>query len=180
MTFEACLAEQAAAHPTMAPQDAVKLCYQAAFGAEHLLGDREEAARRLTLELESVLPSPGPLWEPVSPRFARVNLAVWKERGLPAERLCELFLSCAAQPACPDGEALFRRYLEAVGSAAGADALPFSDEAWREYLAGYLARGGGPVHHSARYREAEQPHYRLLPLSCLEKIFSQQALDSMS
>ena len=44
MNFRDCLIAQFAAHPSAAPQDAVKQCYQAAFGAEHLLTDTSLAA----------------------------------------------------------------------------------------------------------------------------------------
>ena len=37
--FDACLRRQLQAHPSMLPQDVVKLCYQAACGAEHMLED---------------------------------------------------------------------------------------------------------------------------------------------
>lgn len=180
MRFEACLAEQAALHPALGPQDAVKLCYQAAFGAEHLLGNLEEAARQLTLELAGVRPSPGPLWEPISPRYARVNLAVWKKKELPVETLFRLLRRCAAEPLPEDAGALFRRYLKAAEAAARAGQLPFSVSAWQEYLPGYVARGGGAVHHSPRYREAEQPHYRVVRLRDLEKISIAEALDKGS
>ena len=42
-TFKDYLQEQVCLHPTMQPQDVVKMCYQAAFGAEHLLADKEAA-----------------------------------------------------------------------------------------------------------------------------------------
>ena len=40
-SFETYILDQAHLHPAFAPQDAIKLCYQATFGAEHLL---QEAA----------------------------------------------------------------------------------------------------------------------------------------
>jgi len=180
MRFETCLAEQAALHPALGPQDAVKLCYQAAFGAEHLLSDREDAARQLALELADVCPSPGPLREPISPRYARVNLSVWKKKGLPGETLFRLFCRCAAGPLPESAGELFRQYLKAAETAARAGQLPFSVSAWQEYLAGYFAQGGGAVHHSPRYREAEQPHYRVVRLRDLEKISIAEALDKDS
>ena len=37
MDFTTCLREQLRRHPSMQPQDVIKLCYQAARGAEHLI-----------------------------------------------------------------------------------------------------------------------------------------------
>ena len=42
---------QAALHPAMEPRDALKMAYQAAFGAEHLAGDGEAVRRYLHDEL---------------------------------------------------------------------------------------------------------------------------------
>ena len=39
MNFSDHLKKQLSLHPSMQPQDIVKLCYQAAFGAEPLLPD---------------------------------------------------------------------------------------------------------------------------------------------
>ena len=47
MEFNDFFLEQMERHPAMEARDAVKLCYQAAFGAEHLLQDREAAYRYL-------------------------------------------------------------------------------------------------------------------------------------
>ena len=40
-SFDTYILEQTRLHPAFGPQDALKLCYQATFGAEHLL---QEAA----------------------------------------------------------------------------------------------------------------------------------------
>jgi hypothetical protein len=162
MMFEACLTEQAALHPALQPQDAVKLCYQAAFGAEHFLEDREMARQLLTLELESVQPSSGRLWEPIGPHYARVNLAVWKKKGLSAEALFRLFCQSASEPDKQNSEELFRCYLKIVEKAAQEDKLSFTVSDWQQCLKGYFAQGGGAVHHSPRYRREEQPRYRLI------------------
>ena len=45
MEFEVYLKQQLALHPSMQPQDVVKLCYQAAHGAEHLLSDIKAAEK---------------------------------------------------------------------------------------------------------------------------------------
>ena len=49
-TFETYILDQAHLHPAFAPQDAIKLCYQATFGAEHLL--QEAASVRAYFEKE--------------------------------------------------------------------------------------------------------------------------------
>ena len=54
MDFRDYLREQAELHPAMKPQDAMKMIYQASFGAEHLLEDEEAARKYLIQEMEQV------------------------------------------------------------------------------------------------------------------------------
>ena len=54
MSIEKYLLEQCAIHPSMQPQDVVKLCYQASFGAEHLLEDFAAAQNYFMEEFEAV------------------------------------------------------------------------------------------------------------------------------
>ena len=57
--MDAFLREQAALHPCMQPRDALKMCYQAAFGAEHLLRDPGAAAAYLRDPSRTEEPSEG-------------------------------------------------------------------------------------------------------------------------
>lgn len=137
-------------HPSMQPQDAVKLCYQAAYGAEHLLTDTAAAEKYFAAEFASVEPRDVPLYETISPEVCRVNLAAWKAAGLPGEWLFNLF---AASVRVRRGSAeLFSAYL-----AAAQCILPL--ENWKVFLASYA---GGAVHHSDAYRAAESPAYRIV------------------
>ena len=45
MEFRDYLTMQMNMHPSIQPQDIVKMCYQATFGAEHLLSDEDNAKR---------------------------------------------------------------------------------------------------------------------------------------
>lgn len=164
--FHSCLLAQAQLHPAMQPQDALKLCFQAAHGAEHLIDDKNAALDALRQEFERTRPAKGLVWEAISPHYARVNLAGWKALGFTAEGLFQLFLQSAASPQAQDADA-FQRCLDAVGAACQAGALPFSSDAWGPALEGYLRQGGGPLHHSQRYRLAEQPHYRVVLMQLL-------------
>ena len=105
MDFETYLLEQIQMHPALQPQDIWKLCYQAAFGPEHLLNDLQGAREYLEKEYETTAEQDVPLYEPISNEICRVNLAAWKFHGLPLEWLFRLFTaSCGKRE---DGEALF-------------------------------------------------------------------------
>lgn len=161
MSFEQRLREQAALHPALAPRDAIKLCYQAAHGAEHLLTHPDKARALFIEEFDRVLPHGGPLVEHISPVYARVNLAVWKHRGLPPDTLFDLFRQTTASPAEHPEQALSACF-EAVDEHAVSGLLPFTQADWRAALETYRAAGGGPMRHSESYREKEQPHYRVV------------------
>lgn len=160
MGFRELFIEQTRQHPSMEPQDAVKLCYQAAFGAEHLL--REEAAVYQYLEKEygALEPDGSALYEQIHPRMCRINLAAWKREGLPLEWLFRMFADTAADPQ-ESGDGIFRECLDTVGLLAGQGAVPFSVEQWKGFLGTYPLCKPEAVHHSESYREKERPAYRL-------------------
>lgn len=160
MKFEKALQAQAAAHPSMQAQDAVKLCYQAAFGPEHLLrgADRERVHTIFNEEFLSTPAADGVLCEPISPAYCRVNLSVWKNLGLPSEWLYRMFFFTAAEER-GDQTNHYHNALKTTVSLAKAGRLPFPAEELQNYLSTYK---GGPVHHTHAYRLAEQPSYRII------------------
>lgn len=148
-------------HPAMTPQDIAKLCYQAAHGAEHLLADQDRARLYLARELEAT-PSDGavPLVEPISDAVARVNLAAWKARGLSADDLFGLFVATARVSG--QGDQRLDAYLKEVSLCLEGEATPVSSADWQAFLTWYDGQGRPAIHHSAAYREAEHPAYRIV------------------
>ncbi len=168
MDFKYYFTEQLKRHPSIQPQDVVKLCYQAAFGAEHLLSDISAARRYFDAEFDAVEPRECELFECLSPDVARVDLGAWKNIGMPGEWLFNMFAASAGvrKDASPD----FEKYL-ACAEEAFDGKVCFSIDEWRGFLAEYLSRGGGAVHHSEIYREKEKPAYRIVNSGFL-KIFT--------
>jgi len=163
--FAQALRRQAAMHPALQPQDALKLCYQSAWGAEHLLADLQAAARYFEEEYARVTPRHEPLAESIGPGQYRVNLAAWKQAGLPAEWLLRMFAAAAqsgAERQPQQGEKALADALEQVRQAAQKGELPFDEAAWLQTVARWKAAGGGAVHHSDGYRKAEAPAYRVV------------------
>ncbi len=160
MSITPYLTKQLHRHPSMRPQDVIKLCYQAARGAEHLLADPERARRYLEAEFASVAAAEGELYEPISDKVCRVNLAVWKARGLPIDRLFRLFVdSCKITP---DADAIFAAYLAEADALIGRVNTAFSHSDWEDFLAAYRQAGMPALHHSEAYRMAEHPAYRIV------------------
>ena len=110
MEFENYLIQEIHNHPSVRPRDIVKMCYQAAFGAEHLLADEEKARRYFEQEFDMIEPGNGTLYEEISDRVCRVNFAVWKEMKLPKEYLYRIFVESARN--YKGDKELFLKYLD--------------------------------------------------------------------
>ncbi len=99
LSFEACLRAHMENHREETAQDIVKFCYQAAFGAEHLLKDLSAARAYFMDEYESVsADASAPLFEPLNDRYSRVNISAWKACGRGADELFDLFVKTAGMP----------------------------------------------------------------------------------
>ncbi len=182
------LIEQCLAHPSSQPQDMVKQCYQAAFGAEHLLADLDRAKTYLEQEFASVEPSTleKPLCEVISDNICRMDLAAWKAHDLPMEWLFSMFSASAtvwAEANTTENETAtpkkrFLHYLDTADQLIRQGSLPvsFDQDTWTAFLNKYESSGMTAVHHSEAYRLAEKPAYRIVQskfmrlLPILEKI----------
>lgn len=161
--FTECLcAEAAACGAALQPQDVLKLCYQAAYGAEHLLTDLPAAKRYFEEEYAAAPPRQEPLCARIGPAQYRVGLAGWKQAGLPGEWLWRMFAASAADAAAGPGGPALEEYLSAAAQQARAGRLAFDGAAWQKAVDGWRAAGGKPVHHSEPYRAARRPAYRVV------------------
>ncbi len=143
-------------HPSAEGQDIAKLCYQAAFGAEHLLLNPDSAREYLQKEFDSVDASSEPLSENISDSFCRVNLRAWKAEGLPLEWLFRMFALTAE---CrKNGTESYYKYLEEGEKASGFSLLQFRNAP------------PSPLHHSEQYRKSEKPSYRIVNRQLLRLI----------
>jgi len=158
MCLDEYILAQLQAHPSMQPQDVVKLCYQASFGAEHLLGDVDAAKSYFDAEFAGTPASELPLYEEISDGYARVNLARWKKQGLPGDWLFRLFCASAVQNS--EGREKMQQALELAEKLV--PEFSFSKEEWFDYVNQYKKRGMPSVHHSDIYRQAEKPAYRIV------------------
>lgn len=162
MHFEKILRQHVSTHPSMEPRDVVKLCYQSAFGAEHLLEDMEAAEKYFMQEYGQVHSDVvEPLYEHIGGDIVRINLSAWKKRMLPPKWLFRMFVETAARSS-KDGKELFDTCIREAGSLAAGGLFRFSRAAWEEFLQGYPMAEPIAVHHSESYRKSEKPAYRLV------------------
>lgn len=158
------LRQQGLAHPSMQPRDVYKMLYQAVFGAEHLLQDKEAARIYFQKEFDGVEPADEPLYEQIGADTYRVNLAAWKKHGLPQDWLFHLFVY-SVDRVKKDREQngqTFWQLAEEAKALVGEGFFAFSHEEFERYTQEYRDGGLGAVHHSEAYRVAEHPAYRLV------------------
>lgn len=158
--FQEYLRSQLAMHPSIQPRDVAKLCYQAAFGAEHLLSDTAGVRKHFEQEFAAV-PANGklPLYEQISDGICRMNLGAWKAAGLEAAWLFRMFADTGA---ADNGSELMEQYLTAAEDVLRSTDHAFTDGEWEAYLFAYKAEGMPAVRHTEQYREAERPAYRIV------------------
>jgi len=161
-SFRAFLIEHLRRRPRMEARDVYKLLYQGMFGVSHIMGEkawerlREEAERvNLTDHLEE------PLVEPVSVdgRIVRVNLRPYIRQGGDLRTLYRAMLESSEYMGDPkEFVSLWGMFKEAAAE----QDLDFDDETIRLYDRSLEEAGPEPRHHSAAYREAYYPAYRVV------------------
>jgi len=153
------LREHAKRYPLMQPTDAVKLIYQNEFGGGHLIRDEQVCLDYLRREYASVEKDPvTPMYEEIGNGIARVNLAAVKPEDL--EQLGKAFIDSAAKhKGTPES---FLSKLEALQALTAEGVFAFGTDDLNAYLAEYKAAGCPMVSHSAQYRQAYKPAYRII------------------
>lgn len=147
--------------PLSEPRDAVKLAFQSAFGCGHLLSDLQTVARRIRAELQATPENAAqPASTVIGGRLCRLHLAAPAVHGLAPERTAKMMAITAAHVR-GDRDA-FEQSLARLRKLAAEGETPFSLGALDSYLAEYRAQGCPPVSHSARYRAAYAPAYRVV------------------
>ncbi len=155
------LTAHAARYPRMRPADAVKLLYQQEFGGGHLVTDPADSLVRLRTERAAVKSDPSaPLFEELGGGVVRVMLEAQEEANYPLEQLNRDFIR-SAELRTGDRER-FRNKLDWLRDWTRRGELPFSAEELEAWLESYEAAGCPPVSHSAEYRQAYHPAYRVL------------------
>jgi len=180
-------------YPNIEPQDAVKLAYQSAYGAGHLVSDPSAALERLRQEANtaSLLPSL-PLLEAIGNDRHRLHLNSPEFSGCTPESVGFLFAEGAVSPADP--AVALQPLLSLLREMAANGETPFSARALEEYLASYEAAGYPMVRHSETYRTTYSPAYRVMEgrllrflplLSAIDRLLTENpsvvvAIDGMS
>lgn len=155
------LADHFARYPYMAPQDAVKLLYQAEFGPGHMVADEKKSLALLEAEIAGLNPVKGEkMYESIGNGLCRWNLRPCVEKGIPAEDIHRLFAETAR--GMKGDKRRFMRSLQLLEEMAEADETPFDPIDLDVYLIRYREKKCPAVHHSEAYKNAYHPAYRIV------------------
>jgi len=160
-TLSQILLDHAGRYPLMEPTDAVKLIYQNEFGGGHLIRDEKSCLENLQREYESVAQSPdAPLAEAIGNGMFRIYLNALDRSGYTVGQLGAEFLrSAKIRRGSLDR---FLEKLETLRQLTRQGRMPFSEAALEAYLEDYRKAGYPMVSHSAAYRNAYHPAYRII------------------
>ena len=163
-------------HPSLQPADVIKLCYQATFGAEHLLTDIDRVKKYFFAEYASVSAEDKPLFDEISEEYCRVDLSAVKFLGISPEAVFDaFFLTANEKSGNTDGD--LWKLLSAATELSEKGFLPFGKSDFEKALSDYKALGGGPVHHSDEYRAAEHPAYRVVAKKYADRLLKEKSND---
>ena len=155
-------------YPMATLQDVYKTCYQDYFGAEHMMSDTAAARNYLSIELEecrNMDMSLMPMREPTGfrHRFTRINLANVVNGELTEEQLLEMFFEAASKD-----NAFGNSWMEEwqkIESVALQVCHDWTDEPLQAELQ-LAAERKHAVRHSEAFRNAYNPHYRIVRNDC--------------
>ena len=155
-------------YPAMRLDDIYKLLHQAALGPGHAVDNPAAARKRLVEEIAEMGEAPAEILQDViSPdrRLARIHLRTYVAAGGDPDKLHRAFVETAnSYPASPDKLA---KFCGCLGDLAAAGGIPFAQEEVLAYF-GKIAGDGYPaVHHSAAFRQAYHPAYRVVAVDLL-------------
>jgi hypothetical protein len=162
------LSAHLARYPAMQLDDIYKLLHQAAMGPGHALDNPAAARKRLDKEIADLGEGPAELLQDViSPdgRLGRVHLRPYLASGGNPDSLHRAFVETANNyPASPDKLA---KFCGCLGDLAATGGIPFAREEVLSYFE-KISRDGYPVvHHSAAFKAAYKPAYRVVAFDYL-------------
>jgi hypothetical protein len=161
--FSIVVRAQLARYPLMQLEDLYKLAHQAALGSEHAVSDTPSARDKLTRELAALTGAPvEPLLDAISPggTILRVHLRPFLAAEGDPEKLLQAFLRTAHE--CKGSVDQLKRYWASVVDLAAGGQIPFHPDDLRRFLESMEHVGFPAVHHSAQYKAAYQPSYRVV------------------
>lgn len=151
-------------YPASQYRDVYKNFMQDFFGPGHILADTVAAGKYLRSELAEEGPFDGPEYEPTGYKgnFYRVNLSVIADKKVTYNNFFQCFVESVQGIVPPSGEEWMKTW-SVIDSVINDKGITFvEEEADRDALAKQFADGNYVVHHSQRYNDSVNFHYRII------------------
>lgn len=182
MNLKSVLIMHANLYPKMEIQDAVKLVYQNEFGGGHLIRDEQESFRRLTEEYAASRKTglghqAGPLFVNIGNGMCRLDLSVLEDRRLSIYTANRFFVNTAND--IKGSIAGFEAKLDILWQCCWDGKLKYPPDDLEAYLEDYRNRGYPPVGHSATYKAAYKPAYRIVKAEYCAYLEVFRAIDAL-
>jgi len=162
--IEHALKAQIRLYPESGLQDIYKSFFQDEFGPGHLLSDTTGAWQYLEYELSEMTSSGNHVAEPcgTGKNFYRVPLDLVRDGIISDSILFSAFIASASKFKLPDIKSWIKKWEKIEKEIERMNFNLPNYEQDKKTIADMLARGETAVHHSRKYEELYQPHYRIL------------------
>jgi len=145
--------------------DVYKSWFQSVFGPGHLLNDTTAALRYLRAELEQTKVYKDTAgWFPLGTggRFGRLNLYVVASGKVPFNQFWDAFIKSSNEFSVPQNAAWERQWKRIQSVTEKLPAKPGNFDAGKHTIDSLLNRNEYVIHHSRRFTEVYDPHYRVI------------------
>ena len=173
LSIEGFVNRQMQNYPKSRLLDIYKSCFQDYMGAEHLMSDRQRVKAYLdeelnTTSLDDLMPW---YYEPcgIDSSYYRVSIKAIKEVFITEEQLLDAFIRSANSETRPSVESWSDRWHMIICTI---DQMKLDMPNYQEdkqLIDSVLSVGKYAISHSPDYREAYNPHYRIIERSIFEK-----------
>ena len=173
LSIEGFVNRQMQNYPKSRLLDIYKSCFQDYMGAEHLVSDRQRVKAYLdeelnTTSLDDLMPW---YYEPcgIDSSYYRVSIKAIKEVFITEDHLLDAFIRSANSETRPSVESWSDRWHMIIGTI---DQMKLDMPNYQEdkqLIDSVLSVGKYAISHSPDYREAYNPHYRIIERSIFEK-----------
>ena len=146
-------------YPKLQAEDLFKYVYQSAYGCEHLVSDPISALNYIEAEYANIPKNAAPLIEKLAGEYSRVHLSCLND-GLTAETLSKLFCKSAQTETL--GNERLSAMVDVATDLVNNGMIPLDKTEFYSKLENWKNNGYNAVRHSAVFRDAYSPAYRVI------------------
>lgn len=151
-------------YPEAQYRDVYKNFMQDYFGPGHILSDTIAASRYMSEELQKMRNYDGPAYEPTgyNGNFYRVNLSLVKDSIIPYDKYFHAFFRSVSGIVTPPHNEWESEWM-AIDGIIRDNGFSYQEEEFdRKEIMDLLSKGNFVVHHSERFNNAYELHYRII------------------